>query len=333
MRDWSTMPKVELHLHLEGAIPLPTLWELIQRHGGDETIRTPAQLVEFFTYRDFAHFMETWVWMITFLRSYEDFTYAAEAVARHLVSQNIVYAESFFSPSDFRHHHLDPQLLALAIRSGLNRVPEVEVPLIVDLVRDRGPDGTARTLAAITEVASEAGVIGIGIGGYEAEHPPELFADVYRRARDSGFHLTAHAGEAAGPESVWGAINALQVERIGHGVRAAEDPVLVDYLVDQQLPLEVCPTSNIRTAVVPDWDTHPARALIEAGAMVTINTDDPALFHASLAGEYQVLSERFRLDEQAIRRISLAAAEASWAPAETKATLTRRIDKWWDTTG
>ena len=324
------MPKVELHLHLEGAIPLPTLWELIERHGGDETIRSPAQLVDWFTYRDFAHFMETWVWMIAFLRRYEDFTCAAEAVARHLAAQNIVYAEAFFSPSDFRHHNLDPQGLAIAIRTGLDRVPEVEVPLIVDLVRDRGPEGTARTLAAVTEVAEEARIIGIGIGGYEAENPPELFDEVYRTAHDSGFRLTAHAGEAAGPESVWGAINALRVERIGHGVRSVEDPALVEYLVEHQLPLEVCPTSNIRTAVVSDWENHPARTLIEAGAMVTINTDDPALFHSTLAGEYRVLEDRFDLDEGAIRQISLAAVDASWAPEETKTNLTSRINEWWD---
>lgn len=329
MRDWATMPKVELHLHLEGAIPLPTLWELIERHGGDDTIQTQEQLVDWFTYRDFAHFMETWVWMIAFLREYEDFTYAAEAVARSLAAQNIVYAETFFSPSDFRHHALDPQKLAIAIRAGLDRVPEVEIPLIVDLVRDRGPNGTARTLAAVTEVAAETRIVGVGIGGYEAENPPEQFANVYRTARDSGFRLTAHAGEAAGPESVWGAIRTLEVERIGHGVRAAEDPALVDYLVENQIPLEVCPTSNIRTAVVSDWDTHPARTLIEAGAMVTINTDDPALFHTSLAGEYQVLEKRFGLEENVIRGVSLAGVEASWAPTETKARLTKRINDWW----
>ena len=324
------MPKVELHLHLEGAIPLPTLWELIERHGGDGTIRTPDQLVDCFTYRDFAHFMETWVWMNGFLRDYEDFSYAAEAVARHLASQNIVYAESFFSPSDFRRQGLRPQELALAIRAGLDRVPEIEVPLIVDLVRDRGSDGTARTLAAITEVAGEAHVIGIGIGGYEAEHPPELFADVYRTARDSGFHVTAHAGEAAGPESVWGAIRVLGVERIGHGIRSAEDPALVDYLIEHRIPLEVCPTSNIRTAVVREWESHPARHLIEAGVVFTVNTDDPALFHSSLAGEYQVLEKRFGLEEEAIRRISLAAVEASWAPAETKLHLETLLNSWWD---
>jgi adenosine deaminase len=329
MRDWSTMPKAELHLHLEGAIPVPTLWELIEHHGGDPVIKSPRQLVDFYTYRDFAHFMEIWVWMNTFLRTYDDFEFAAEAVARHLVEQNIVYAETFFSPTDFRRHGLTRQGIALAIRAGLDKVPEVEVPLVVDLVRDRGPEGTAATLAAISEVADEAGVIGIGIGGFEAEHPPELFAGVYRTARERGFRLTAHAGEAAGPESVWGAINSLGVERIGHGVRSAEDPALVEYLVERQLPLEVCPTSNIRTGVVSDWDSHPARHLIEAGALVTVNTDDPAMFHSSLAGEFRVLDEIFGLGEEMIRRISLAPVEASWATPETKQRLREQIAAWW----
>lgn len=324
------MPKMELHLHLEGAIPLSTLWELIQHHGGDPLIKSPAGLVEWFTYRDFPHFMETWGWMNGFLRSYEDFEFAAEAVACHLSAQNIVYAETFFSPSDFRHHGLTPQGLATAIRTGLDKVPGVEVALIVDLVRDRGPEGTAATFAAIREVAEEARVIGVGIGGYEAEHPPELFVDVYRRARAAGFHLTAHAGEAAGPASVWGAIRELGVERVGHGVRSVEDPQLVEYLVEHQIPLEVCPTSNIRTGVVADWESHPARALIEAGALVTINTDDPAMFHSSLADEFRMLDEVFGFAPSAIRRIALAPVEASWAPVETKRRLERLISAWWD---
>ncbi len=309
---------------------MPTLWELIEHHGGDPVIKSQQQLIDFYEYRDFAHFMETWVWMNTFLRTYDDFEFASEAVARHLVQQNIVYAETFFSPTDFRRHGLTRQGIALAIRAGLDKVPEIEVPLIVDLVRDRGPEGTSLTLDAITEVADEARIIGVGIGGYEAENPPELFADVYRRARERGFRLTAHAGEADGPASVWGAIRSLGVERIGHGVRSAEDPALVEYLVEQQLPLEVCPTSNIRTGVVADWEAHPARSLIEAGALVTINTDDPAMFHSSLAGEFQVLDEVFDLDEATIKRISLAPVAASWAPPETKQHLDTTIKAWWE---
>ena len=329
MRDWTTMPKAELHLHLEGAIPVPTLWELIEHHGGDLLIKTEAQLVDWFTYSDFAHFMETWNWMNGFLRTYDDFTFASEAVARHLVAQNIVYAESFFSPSDFRAHGLKPQGIARAIRAGLDRVDGVEIALIVDLVRDRGPEGTAQTLAAVKEVSAETGIIGIGIGGFEAAHPPEQFADVYNDAREAGFRLTAHAGEEAGPESVWGALLALGAERIGHGVRSIEDPQLIDHLVERQIPLEVCPTSNLRTGVVAHWDQHPVGRLIDAGVKVTINTDDPAMFDANLAAEFSILEERFGLDEAAIKRLSLAVVESSWADEATRVSLTERVEDWW----
>ncbi|MGB9357283.1 MAG: adenosine deaminase [Acidimicrobiia bacterium] len=329
MRDWTTMPKAELHLHLEGAIPVPTLWELIEHHGGDPLIKTEAQLVDWFTYSDFAHFMETWNWMNGFLRTYDDFTFASEAVARHLVAQNIVYAESFFSPSDFRDHGLKPQGIAKAIRAGLDRVDGVEIALIVDLVRDRGPEGTAQTLAAIKEVSAEAGIIGIGIGGFEAAHPPEQFAGVYNDAREAGFRLTAHAGEEAGPESVWGALLALGAERIGHGVRAIEDPRLIEYLVERQIPLEVCPTSNLRTGVVAHWDQHPVGRLIDAGVKVTINTDDPAMFDATLAEEFSILEGQFGLDDAAIKRLSLAVVESSWADEAKRVSLTERVEDWW----
>jgi len=323
------MPKAELHLHLEGAIPVPTLWELIEHHGGDPLIKTEAQLVDWFTYQDFAHFMETWNWMNGFLRTYDDFTFASEAVARHLVAQNIIYAESFFSPSDFRDHGLEPQGIAEAIRAGLDRVDGVEIALIVDLVRDRGPEGTAQTLAAIKEVSAQTGIIGIGIGGFEAAHPPEQFADVYNDARDAGFRLTAHAGEEAGPESVWGALLTLGAERIGHGVRSIEDPLLVDYLVDRQIPLEVCPTSNLRTGVVAHWDQHPVGRLIDAGVRVTINTDDPAMFDTNLAEEFSILEGQFGLDDAAIKRLSLAVVESSWADEPTRVNLTERVEDWW----
>ena len=323
------MPKAELHLHLEGAIPVPTLWELIEHHGGDPLIKSEAQLVDWFTYRDFAHFMETWNWMNGFLRTYDDFTFASEAVARHLAVQNIVYAEAFFSPSDFRDHGLKPQGIAKAIRAGLDRVDDVEIALIVDLVRDRGPEGTAQTLAAVKDVSADTGIIGIGIGGFEAAHPPEQFADVYRDAREAGFRLTAHAGEEAGPESVWGALLTLGAERIGHGVRSIEDPALIDYLVEQQVPLEVCPTSNLRTGVVAHWDQHPVGRLIDAGVKVTINTDDPAMFDASLAAEFSILEDHFGLDDPALKRLSLAVVESSWADEATRSDLTHRIEQWW----
>ncbi len=324
------MPKAEIHLHLEGAIPVSALWDLIEHHGGDPLIKTPVQLADWFTYRDFTHFMQTWVWMNGFLRSYDDFEFISQAVAQHLVDQNIVYVEAFFSPSDFRDHGLDPQGIATAIRAGLDRVDGVEVALIVDLVRDRGPEGSARTLASIKEVARETGVIGIGIGGYEVAHPPEQFASVYGDAKDAGFRLTAHAGEEGGPESVWGALRSLGAERIGHGVRSVEDPELVEYLVEHQIPLEVCPTSNLRTGVVEHWSDHPVIELIEAGALVTINTDDPAMFDTDLAGEFDTLATRLGFSEATLRQLSLSAIEASWADEETRTKIIRKIETWWE---
>ncbi len=326
---FATMPKVELHLHLEGAIPLSAMWELVERHGGEPSVTTPEDLVDRFAYTNFAHFIETWVWKNRFLNTYEAFEYAAAAVARHLVEQNIVYAEAFFSPTDFRSFGLAPAQLALAIRRGLDQVTGTEIALIADLVRDTGSGAAARTFDQVAKVASEAGVIGIGIGGSEAEYPPELFTSVYRTAGERGYRLTAHAGEAAGAPSVWGALRSLGVERIGHGVRSVEDSALVEHLVDHQVPLEVCPTSNLRTGVVADWRAHPAQALIEAGALVTVNTDDPAMFHCSLAGEYDVLVSRFGFDLGVVRRIAANAIDASWAPETTRRRLHGAQDAWW----
>ena len=236
------VPKVELHLHLEGAIPLDALWTLVQKYGGDPAVPDLAALQRRFVFRDFPHFIDTWVWKNAFLREYEDFTFIAEAVAHDLARQNIRYVEAFFSPPDFFRHGLKTQELAAAIRRGLQRAPEIEVALIPDLVRDFGPERAAITLAEVNEVRA-LGVIGIGIGGSEQAFPPEPFAGVYAQARRLGLHTTAHAGEAAGAQSVWGAIRDLHVERIGHGTRADEDERLLDYLAAERIPLEMCPLS------------------------------------------------------------------------------------------
>jgi adenosine deaminase len=325
------MPKVELHLHLEGAIPVEDLWKLIESHPRRD-VASREELAERFRYRDFDHFIELWVWKNGYLDSLAAFTFIAEAVATDLARQSIVYAEAFFSPTDFAMHGLQPGELALAIRDGLDKAGATEVALIVDLVRETGPERAGRTLSAVLEVADEAGVIGVGIGGSENGYPPEPFAPVYARAAAHGMRLTAHAGESAGPASVWGALEALGVERIGHGIRSIEDPELLERLVEEQVPLEVCPTSNIRTGVVADWGHHPARRLIEEGAMVTINSDDPAMFDTSLAGEYRALQKHFEIDDATIRRLALNSVAASFAPRERKRELERHLVAWWDQT-
>ena len=264
------------------------------------------------------------------MREYEDFTFISEAVARDLARQNIRYVEAFFSPSDFERHGLTSQRITESIRAGLARVPQIEIALVADLVRDGGPQKAALRLAAIGE-AIALGVIGIGIGGSEQLYPPEPFAAVYAEARRMGFHTSAHAGEAAGAASVWGAIRALRADRIGHGTRAAEDESLLYYLAEQRIPVELCPISNVRTGIVASIADHPARRYYDLGMLLSINTDDPSMFGNSLAEEYRLLEEQLGFTRDDIRALILSAIESAWLPAARKHELVEefRADPNW----
>ncbi len=318
-------PKVELHLHLEGAIPPAALWRLVQAYGDPRTPSLEAMTARF-EYRDFAHFIETWQWMLPFIRTPEDWSAVAQAVAESLAEQGIVYAEASISPTDFRQHELPLAQIARAVRRGLDGVAGTHVNLLVDLVRDTGPEWCARTLEEAIEVAPEAGIVGITIGGSEHDFPPAPYAPVYRRAGEAGLGRTVHAGEAGGPENVWTALHELGVDRIGHGVRSVEDPALVEHLVAQQVPLEVCPTSNIRTGVVDSWASHPVIELVERGARVTLNSDDPTYFECSLADDLRQVASLTELD---VERHTRYAIEASFADADTKRRLSQEVATFW----
>jgi len=324
--NWYTkVPKVELHLHLEGAIPYDALWKLVEKYGGDPDVPDLDALKQRFKFRDFPHFIETWGWKNQFLREYEDFTCIAEAVARDLANQNICYAEVFYSPPDFAQHGLKTQALTQAIRKGLDRVSDVRVALVADLVRGSVIEYAAATLKELIEVR-DLGVIGIGIGGSEHDHPPEPYKEIYEQARNFGFHTSAHAGEAAGAESIWGAVRALKVDRIGHGTRAAEDEGLLVYLAEKQIPIEMCPLSNVCTGVVKSIDEHPVRDFFERGLLVTVNTDDPKMFNNSLAEEYQILVERLGFSQDEIRILITHAIQASWLSEEQKENLSESFE-------
>ena len=312
------IPKVELHLHLEGAIPYPTLWQLIQKYGGDPSVPNLEALTNRFQYRNFLHFLETWSWKNQFIREYADFTCIAEAVAQDLARQNIRYAEAFYSPSDFA--PLETQGITEAIRKGLNRISEIEVALVADLVRNNSPAQAGTILKEVHEVRS-CGVIGIGIGGSEHKFPPEPFESVYEDARSLGFQTSVHAGEAAGAESIWGAIRSLRADRIGHGTRANEDERLLDHLSEHQIPLEMCPISNVRTGVVPSYEDHPVRQYVERGIPISINTDDPKMFGNSLAEEFQMLEDRLHFSRDDIRALILQSIRTSWLCNEKKQKL------------
>ena len=320
------LPKIELHIHLEGAIPHQALFDLIQKYGGHDSIPNVAALVRRFEYRDFAHFIDTWSWKNQFLCEYDDFTHIAELTARDLAAQNIRYAEMFFSPSLFVRHGLEVQELTRAVRRGLSRVSQIEIALVADLVRDYGPHTETATLHALNEVR-DAGVIGIGIGGTEHEFPPEPFESLFEKARQMGFRTNAHAGEAAGPESVWGAIRSLRVERIGHGTRIHEDPQLLNHVAERGIPIELCPISNVRTGIVPNIAEHPIRRYFDLGLMISVNTDDPKMFNTSLADEYRALVEACGFSRDEIRELVLRSIRSSWLPENKQDALAAELGR------
>jgi adenosine deaminase len=326
LEELRRLPKIELHLHLEGSIPLPALWTLVEKYGPTSEVGSLQALQERFQYRDFPQFLETWVWKNQFLREYEDFTFLAAEVARDLAQQNICYVEAFFSPGDFSRLGLEAGRLAEAIRKGLDRFSDhVEVNLVADLTRDFGPENGMRCLHEVAE-AQGAGVIGVGIGGSEHDFPPDPFADVYEEARRLGFRTSAHAGEAAGPESIWAAIQKLKVDRIGHGIHAIRDPDLVALLKRDRVPLEMCPLSNLRTGVVASAPDHPINPFYREGLLVTVSTDDPTMFNNSLVDEYLLLIDTFGFGFEDIVQLNRNAVEAAWCGEARKRELLELVE-------
>ena len=322
--NFEKLPKVELHVHLEGAIPRDALWALIHKYHGDSSIPDWDAFIRRFRYKNFSQFIETWVWKNKFIREYEDFTYIANAVAQDMVRQNIKYAEIFFSPSDFNHREMTPQRIGEAIRKGFDTVKGIETVLIADLVRDFGPQNAEKVLNDIKEI-KDLGVTGIGIGGSEKKFPPDLFKEVFEQARQYGFHTSAHAGEADGPKSIWSALCDLRVDRIGHGVRAIEDKNLVNYLVANHIPLEICPISNVKTGVVNSYLDHPVRKYFDHGIFMSINTDDPTMFGNSLALEYSKLATFHGFSRYEIKHLILQGINMAWMPDSEKKRLTAQF--------
>lgn len=319
------VPKIENHLHLEGAIPLEALWQLIQKYGGDPSVPDISRLREKFEYSDFNHFLEMWSWKNQYLREYEDFTFISDAVFSDLKNQNIKYAEIFISPSLFA-KRLETQKIVESISGSITKTTGIKINLIVDLVRNYGPQNEMKTLFEINEVKN-LGIIGIGIGGSEKEYPPELFTDVYEQARKFGFKTTAHAGEGDGPKSIWTALRLLKVDRIGHGTRAAEDKDLLKYLADNQIPIELCPLSNLRTKVINSVKDHPVKIFIDMGIPVSINTDDPKMFNNSLSEEYQILKDTFNFSDADICNMIINSIHTTWLDDSEKQSMIKKFNE------
>jgi adenosine deaminase len=325
------MPKVELHLHMEGAIPLDVLLGQIRRSGREPSIKTVEDLRARLTYEDFPGFIEVWTWKTTFIKEERDFEEIAYRVLEWLSTQNVKYVEAFYGPGDYRRQGLTAAGITECLIEGKERARRdfgIGCELILDVIRDHGPERGLERLNEVTPYLGK-GVVGIGLGGSEQLFPAEPYEAFYREARDRGFRLTAHAGEVAGAESIWAVIDRLSVERIGHGMRAHEDPELVSLLRERQIPLEMCVLSNVETQVCRSVKDHPIRQYFDEGLMVTANSDDPGMFGTSLTGEYMALAEGlgFTLDE--LKRLSVNAIDASFLPDEDKAALRSTFDDEW----
>jgi adenosine deaminase len=325
------MPKVELHLHLEGAIPHETLLGQIRRKGTEPSIRTVEDLKAKLIYTDFPSFIDLWIWKNTFIKDESDFEEIAYAMLEGLSRQNVKYVEAFYAPGDYSRHGLSTEGITECVIAGKERAGldfGIRCELILDLIRDHGPAIGLKRLDEVTPYLGK-GVIGIGIGGSEQTFPAGPYADVYREARRRGFRLTAHAGEVAGADSIRSAVDDLGAERIGHGLRAYEDPEVLAMLKGGRIPLEMCIISNSKTGVCPSVRDHPIRDYFRQGLVVTVNSDDPSMFSSTLTDEYLALVRDlgFTLDE--VKRVALNAVEASFLPVEGKAALRSTFETEW----
>ena len=322
---------MELHLHLEGAIPHETLLGQIRRKGTEPSIRTVDDLRRRLTYTDFPSFIDRWIWKNTFIKDEHDFEEIAYVMLEGLSRQNVKYVEAFYAPGDYSRHGLSTEGITERVIAGKERARAeygIRCELILDLIRDHGPQIGMERLDEVTPYLGK-GVIGIGIGGSEQTFPAGPYADVYREAKRRGFRLTAHAGEVAGADSIRSAVEDLGAERIGHGVRAYEDPEVVAMLKDHGIPLEMCIISNSKTGVCPSVKDHPIKDYFRQGLVVTVSSDDPSMFSSTLTDEYLALVRDlgFTLDE--VKRVALNAVEASFLPVEAKAALKSTFQSEW----
>ncbi|MFX1511158.1 MAG: adenosine deaminase [Promethearchaeota archaeon] len=325
------MPKIELHIHLGGAIPLETLYSLIQKQGGDPDIRTIQDLERKLIYTDFEHFIDVWTWKNSFIKEQRDFEEITYEVLRNLSKQNVNYLEAFYSPGDYCRQGLTTQDITENIIKGKKRAYHefgIRCELIVDLIRGHGPEIGIQRLDEVTPYLGQ-GIIGIGLGGNEKSFPADPYTRVYKEAKRRGFRLTAHAGEGVGPKSIWTALKKLNCERIGHGVRAKEDPRLLLFLKEKQIPLEICVASNVKTKVCKSVRSHPIRQYFNEGLMVTVNSDDPTMFNSSITQEYLILAQKLNFTLKEIKKLTINGIEASFMSNKDKKSMKHFFDREW----
>jgi aminodeoxyfutalosine deaminase len=330
------LPKVELHVHLEGSMRPAVLLELARRNGIELPAQDEAGLKRWFRFTDFEHFVKVYLACSRALRSPEDFQLLALDFLTEQAYQNVVYTEVHFTISTHLANGVNGgevlAALAEAIVEGERR-HGVTLRLIPDIVRNVGVEAADRTLEWALAGQKLGVVPALGLSGSERLYPNEPYREHFAAAQREGLRRVAHAGEHAGPESIRSVLEVCAAERIGHGVRAVEDPALVEELRAAQVPLEVCPTSNVCLTVTPDLASHPFDRLYRSGLALSVNSDDPAFFNTNLTLEYLRLHQTFGYSAAELAGFSLAALRQSFLPESERAALEESFRQQFDVLG
>jgi adenosine deaminase/aminodeoxyfutalosine deaminase len=312
------LPKAELHLHLEGAIEPETVIELARNHGQQ---LNPEDVHKLYHYTDFSGFMLCFRETTKHLQTPEDYELITYRMMQSLAAQNVKHAEVYVAVGTCLYWGRQFEQIFEGLERGRQRGERdfgVSLYWIFDAVRHFGPEAAMCVAEHAVKLKHRESVIGFGIGGDERRAAPELFREVYEFCSRHGLRLTCHAGETIGPESVWGALRVLRTERIGHGTSCWRDPSLMAHLVDTQIPVEISLTSNVRTGCVRGLEHHPLKTYCDLGLLVTLNTDDPAMFETTITREYQIAQDVFGFSDEKLKQLAMNSFKASFLPPEKK---------------
>jgi adenosine deaminase len=323
------IPKAELHCHLEGSIQPRTLIDLAGRHDIELPFDDEEGAAKFYEFTSLNQFLEIFALACGTLRTAEDFETITADLGAGAKRQNVRYCEVFFTYAYHDRRDVPWEVVVEGLASGrkINKEQHgVEMWFIADIDRTIDPEDGVRLVEMAHNSRDEAGIIGIGLDSQEIDYPARRHKPAFGRAAELGFRRVAHAGEDVGPESVWDALESLGVQRIDHGVRSIDDPKLVRHLVETQIPLTCCPVSNIALKVFPDMASHPIKRLMDSGVFVTVNSDDPPMFHTEVVNDYVQVADTFSLTAKDIEKLARKSFQATFLDTAAKARYLAQFD-------
>jgi adenosine deaminase len=329
MQSTALLPKAELHLHIEGTLEPEMVFQLATSNAVELPWDSIDELKSLYSFTDHQSFLNLYYACVAVLRTEDDFALLAQAYLTRAHQQGVRHVEMFFDPQAHTSRGVDINTVIDGLLRGLNAAGSatgITGGLILCFLRDEPVADALATLESVAHRSTD--LLGVGLDSAEVGYPPSLFVEVFDRARDLGLHVVAHAGEEGPPAYVWEALDLLKVERVDHGVRSLEDPALVERLRAERIPLTVCPLSNVRLGVVSALGDHSLPAMLEAGLVVTLNSDDPAYFGGYLADNFDAVAAAFSLSDDDLRLVAANSVEASFLPQDNKDALRAEIAAW-----